>query len=700
VAGKLAGGAPEARLSEALDDARERGFVGRAAELASFADALEGSSDVRVLFVHGPGGIGKTTLLDAFARRARAAGRAVRYLDGRDLECSIAAVSAALSDHSPTQVPGRDGDGQPPVLLIDGYELLAPLDGWFRGEIIPARPAGSVTVLAGRAAPAPPWWLDPGWHQLARVHRLSQLDRSESIELLARLGVPPAGRDPMSAVGCGHPLALAMLAEAGRYGGTATQFTDVPDVVGQLCRVIMDDVPDAAHRTGLATCAHATRMTQDLLASTVGARAEEVWRWLESRPYVRRGEIGLFLHDVVRELFEAEFALRAPQAYSELHRTVRTHFIERLADRAEPHPGRAAAELLLLDRRSPLSPQVSALRDGGLRSVLRAGPDDHAEIVALVERFEGAGPALLARRWIEQQPQGLYRLRSDRGIEGFSLQVYLPAPRSLVDSDPVAAAVLEAVERHGPLRPGEQVGIGRFAGAPVDYQRDPMTLLVMGVSCILEWASHPVAWTFIITTDPAHYGPYFEYLGLSPIVAVAQGDQTAVGYGWDRRRFPVPAFFELMARRELSGETGPPMAELLRPEPLSRAAFEAAIRQALPHLNRADRLATSPLLGTALVVAGTPDPVAGLQAVMRSTVAALGLESRGQEHRRVLERTYLRGVPSQEVAAELLQLPFSTYRRHLAKATERLIEVLWSIEIGERPAAGDRAGTEPEVSSE
>jgi DNA-directed RNA polymerase specialized sigma24 family protein len=142
------------------------------------------------------------------------------------------------------------------------------------------------------------------------------------------------------------------------------------------------------------------------------------------------------------------------------------------------------------------------------------------------------------------------------------------------------------------------------------------------------------------------------------------------------------------------------MAELLRPEPLSRVAFEAAIRQALPHLSRADRLAASPLLGTALVAAGTPDPVAGLQAVMRSTVAALGQESRGQEHRRVLERTYLRGVPSQEAAAELLQLPFSTYRRHLAKATERLIEVLWSIEIGERPAAPGRPGTEPEMGSE
>ena len=36
-----------------------------------------------------------------------------------------------------------------------------------------------------------------------------------------------------------------------------------------------------------------------------------------------------------------------------------------------------------------------------------------------------------------------------------------------------------------------------------------------------------------------------------------------------------------------------------------------------------------------------------------------------------------------EAAAEVLGLPFSTYRRHLAKALEQLTDVLWAVEIGE-----------------
>ena len=50
---------------------------------------------------------------------------------------------------------------------------------------------------------------------------------------------------------------------------------------------------------------------------------------------------------------------------------------------------------------------------------------------------------------------------------------------------------------------------------------------------------------------------------------------------------------------------------------------------------------------------------------------------------RVLDRTYRHGTLTQEAAAEVLDLPFSTYRRHLARALQRLADLLWAVEIGE-----------------
>jgi RecA/RadA recombinase len=63
-------------LGDVIDRARRQSFVGRRSELRTFDDARVGRSPRRVLFVHGPGGIGKTTLLLEMRARASAAGRA------------------------------------------------------------------------------------------------------------------------------------------------------------------------------------------------------------------------------------------------------------------------------------------------------------------------------------------------------------------------------------------------------------------------------------------------------------------------------------------------------------------------------------------------------------------------------------------------------------------------------------------------
>ncbi len=690
-------GPPRPDLSESLATARARGFVGRAAEITTFADAMGGVSRDRVLFVHGPGGIGKTTLLDALARLARQADRSVVHLDAHDVEASAAAVAALVGATvaDPTgHAPARPRE-QPDVLLVDAYELFEPLDRWFREELLPARPGGSVTVLAGRSRPRTAWTVDPGWRSLLRVLELGALDPAESDALLATFGVERSRRDGMARLAHGSPLALALVAEACADGPVPESLAGAPQVVAELCRLIVDDVPDHDHRRGLATCAHATRMTQDLLARVVGDRAEEVWQWLVTRPYVRQGAVGLFLHDVVREVFESELAHRSPDAYSILHTTVRDYFLQRLVDPTEPHPDRAAAEILLLHRRSPLASTTTTLRRGGVLSVITAGPEERQEVLALIAAGEGQASADLARRWLAEQPGGLYCVRSQDGVLGFSVQVYLPVAGTLAVDDPVAAAVLRAVDDHGALRPGERVHINRFAGAAGRYQGDPLQLLVNGVACILEWSRRPAAWTVIAPYASDQYGAYFEYLGMSPIVREVVGDHEVVGYGWDRRRFSISAFFEMAARRELTGETGPPPPELLRPIPLSRSDFDTAIRAALVDLDRPDRLARSPLLGTALAdTDGSGDPGDGvaLRDTLLAAMGSLGSERRGAEHRRVLERTYARGAPSQEVAAELLGLPFSTYRRHLGQAQVRLVELLWSVEIGERPPLGAAAG--------
>jgi hypothetical protein len=154
-------------------------------------------------------------------------------------------------------------------------------------------------------------------------------------------------------------------------------------------------------------------------------------------------------------------------------------------------------------------------------------------------------------------------------------------------------------------------------------------------------------------------------------------------YGMDWRRLLPDRWIDLMNDRERTGVTGPPPASLLRPAPLGRADFAVAVRTALRDLHRDDRLATGPLMGSRLAEGPDgPDPKALRAAVLRG-VSALGRRPRGAGLQRVLDRTFVRAAPTQEAAAEVLGLPFSTYRRHLATAVDELVDLLWAVEIGE-----------------
>ena len=74
-------------LSHRLAQTAHRCFVGRAAELQIFERALAAPlPPFAVLWIHGPGGVGKSALLAALRDRAIAGGRRVVRVDGASIE--------------------------------------------------------------------------------------------------------------------------------------------------------------------------------------------------------------------------------------------------------------------------------------------------------------------------------------------------------------------------------------------------------------------------------------------------------------------------------------------------------------------------------------------------------------------------------------------------------------------------------------
>jgi hypothetical protein len=154
---------------------------------------------------------------------------------------------------------------------------------------------------------------------------------------------------------------------------------------------------------------------------------------------------------------------------------------------------------------------------------------------------------------------------------------------------------------------------------------------------------------------------------------------------------PPAAWLTLLGEREVGAgrqATDEPAAEPLIV--LSQPDFAAAVREALRDFVRPDLLGNNPLLRSRLVLVAASrggageaaDPVAVLQALLRQAAEALQASPRALKLYRALHHTYFQPAPTQERAAELLDLPFSTYRRHLMAGVAQVTDTLWAREVG------------------
>jgi hypothetical protein len=77
-----------------------------------------------------------------------------------------------------------------------------------------------------------------------------------------------------------------------------------------------------------------------------------------------------------------------------------------------------------------------------------------------------------------------------------------------------------------------------------------------------------------------------------------------------------------------------------------------------------------------------PERVAALRDLVKEAAQMLQTAPRDAKLHRALHHTYLQPAPTQEQAAEIMDVPFSTYRRHLKAGITRVTEILWQQEIG------------------
>jgi hypothetical protein len=678
---------PPATLADRLAAARRAHFVGRAEERARFLRMLRGVAEP-VWFLHGPGGIGKSTLLRELAREAEACERIVLQIDARHVPATPEgwrqALAAALH---------AEGAGLPPpgsVLLVDTFECIAELQAWLRDDELPRYPADVVVVLAGRTPADAQWQLDAGWSSVAAVTRLLPFSEAEAQDYLAaRLpgrAVPPR----LLAQGRGYPLLLALLADAERHGRGAA-LPAAPEgvaLVRELVARFAGELQDPLRRSALDLLIVARTVNLPLLATVVdAAAAPSLLGWLRTLPFVEAVESQVLVHDVVRESFAAAWTERDPADIDRLRQRAMQHTVRRLARVGSDETARLLKDWLFLMRHTPAGPHLDLAALETHRLDALDAQADPPRIEALARARHGEAVLAVVRHWLRMAPESFVVVRRhDGAFAGVLLIVELArASAEALAGDLLAQAAWQHVQATRAPRPGGSVWLARLV---LDAQSDavPNAAFALGAMRVTRRAllEADAEWTLLAYPDPARMEPVFRsFSRINWAHRVPALDHQLDGRAWgvfarDYATEPVPPEWRALPAPG-QGSRGPM---------LGRDAFAAAVKDALRHYAREDKLAANPLLACHwLAGADTAARVTALRAMLCQAVQALSEHPADAKFHHALRLTWLDPGTSQERVAEELGLPFNTYRYHLARGTERVVQALWQRELQAEPLA-------------
>jgi hypothetical protein len=506
---------PPTSFADQLQAARLRAFVGREHELAAFRAALaEPERPLTVLYLTGPGGIGKSSLLRRYAQEAQDAGREVLTIDARTTECT---PEAFLAQAAKVLTGGRT------VLLVDTFELYHPLETWLREEFLPRLALGTIVVLGGRRRPAPGWRNDPAWDDILEVVDMAEFSDEDATALLGIRGVPESHRRAVLDFAGGNPLVLSLAAEAAVRQGQAQAaylaagWTPSHEVIGTLVTRLIGDAPSPAHRYALDVCAQAHTTTESMLrtvlsntdADRAGTDIDAIFAWLRDLPFMESGPHGLYPHDVVRDILDADLRWRDPARHRNARDKILTHIDDRLQslrNSTDPDADSVARHLcanaLYLQRDGfGRSSQFEGRRLGEVYEDAPQ-PADRSALLELATREDSAQFADIIEYWFDRQPESfrIVRRSGTREVTGLLACIRLTQPRREDrEADPFADEAWTHVERTAPPRPGEHLLLVHSVWA--EGRRDS-TAHVLGAYTMAKLIREKnAAWSFIVIKD-------------------------------------------------------------------------------------------------------------------------------------------------------------------------------------------------------
>lgn len=696
-------------VAELLNAARRRSFVGREHEIELFERFLQSDPpDFVLLYLYGTGGQGKTTLAKHLSDLCVSRRIPTFTVDARDVDPHPNAFLEALQESVRKSMPGSPAATadifsilrelpDKAVLFIDTYEKLGPLDDWIRVDFLPNLPAKMLTIIGGRNAPSLSWMTDTGWRSLMRTVQLRNFTPEESTDYLQRRKIPEDKIRPIIEFTHGHPLALSVVADIyERFPHKNFHPEESPDVVRALLQLFVQQVPSPMHRAALEVCALVNILTESLLAEVMDVEdVSELFSWLCTLSFISIGRDGIYPHDITREALVADVRWRHPDWNATLHNRTRQYYHRKLKETSGEIQRRVLFDLLYLHRSNAVVRPFFDWQETGSFWVDLANENDIPALQGMVFRHEGDESLRAFDFWSKHTAAQIWVWRDgSRQPNAMLLKINsqdLASTESL-EADPVIRRVVAYQHNALHVRQGEQVALFRMWMAKDTHQEVSPLQSSIFLTIVQQYFTPGLAVSIFVVAHPEFWKPGFAYADLTQVPELDFQVQ-GIPFGWymhDWRVRPPLAWLELLGKREtdVNAATGVESATpALQVLVLSEAEFAESAADALKNFHNAGQLQQNPLIRSKMVVqeSGSDASDAVRIGLLKGKITLILKEIEespidGKFHR-VLYRSFINPVGSQEKTADFLNMSFSTYRRYLQAGVQRVTEMMWQMEI-------------------
>jgi len=675
------------RLKDILQHQRKKNFVGRQKEMLLFEQLLgQKEPSIYLLYIHGTGGQGKTSLLKQFADHCKESSVPFIQLDCRYIESHPASFIQAFEAASPfagdvmANIEAHNGIV---VLLIDTYEKLKPLDDWMRMEFLPELPGNVITVIASRSPLATNWKTDAGWQSITKVSALKELTDEESAQLLNRRNIPQDQVERIVHYTHGNPLALSIVADMfGQRKDSHFDPLDSPDIMKTLLEQFVQEVPSPAHKAALELCSLVYVTTEKLIEEVLGPQlAQELFNWLTTLTFIEKGHAGIYPHDLARDAIAAEMHWRNPEWYRHLHIKAQQFYIARLLKQQGEKQREVLFGLIFLHRMNPAVKPFFEFQETGSSWQDKMTADDRKHLTEMVNKYEGKAAAANFSNWLDHSAAEVWVFRdAEKTPAGFVLKInveQLTAPTH----DKVINSLLP-YKKEWKIEEGQLMTAFRSWMSRDHYQNVSGVQSAIFLS-IVQWYFTPgLAVSMLNCVNPDFWQQILNYADLHHLPALDH-EANEQNFGWymhDWRERPPLAWLELMGKREINEEEISKTHPVVPDSRLTEEKFIDSVHEALKQLNNPKKIVGNALLKCNFIRdenGSDIDHALTLADKLVKAVASLENSPRDESLHRVLYRTFINPVGSQEQTADFLYMSFSTYRRQVRKGVERIADMLW-----------------------